>query len=48
MPGTLYPLPGAVAAAAMVNVEDEVPPAEIVVGLKEQVKPAGAVQVSEI
>lgn len=32
----------------MVKVEDEVPPAEIVVGLKEQVRPAGAVQVSVI
>ena len=32
----------------MVKVEDELLPAEIVAGLKEQVRPAGAVQVSAI
>ena len=39
---------GGVDAAEMVRVEDEVPPGEMVVGLKAQVRPAGAVQVSEI
>jgi hypothetical protein len=43
-----YPPVGGVDAAEMVKVEDEVPPGEIVEGLREQVRPKGAVHVREI
>ena len=43
-----YPPVGGVDAAEMVKVEDEVPPGEIVEGLREQVRPEGAVHVREI
>ena len=44
-----YPPTGGVEAAETVNVEDDVlDPGEIVEGLREQVKPVGAEQASEI
>jgi hypothetical protein len=44
-----YPPGGAVAAAETVNVEDDaLEPGEIVEGLREQVKPAGAVHERDI
>jgi hypothetical protein len=49
MPGKLYPVAGGVEVAEMVKVEDDaLDPGEIVVGLKAQVRPAGAAQESAI